>query len=65
MAVVGVLATQAAVQLSLGLLAEAGLAFLGLGPQPPTPSWGRMVADAQTLVQFLKTGEVPKGAKLN
>lgn len=44
------LIVQAAVQLSLGLLAEAGLAFLGLGPQPPAPSWGRMVADGQTLV---------------
>ena len=43
------LLVQGAVQLSLGLLAEAGLAFLGLGPQPPQASWGRMVADAQTL----------------
>jgi peptide/nickel transport system permease protein len=41
---------QASVQLSLGLIAEAGLSFLGLGAQPPVPSWGRMVADAQTLI---------------
>ena len=26
------------------VLAEAGLSFLGLGVQPPTPSWGRMVS---------------------
>ena len=34
----------------LGILAEAGLSYVGLGAQPPTPSWGRMLADAQTLV---------------
>jgi len=34
------------------ILAAAGLGFLGLGAQPPTPSWGRMMADAQTMVSF-------------
>ncbi|WP_420140859.1 ABC transporter permease [Sphingomonas sp.] len=48
--IAGVLTVQAAVQLSLGLLAEAGLSFLGLGAQPPAVSWGRMVADGQTLI---------------
>lgn len=48
--IAGALIAQGAVQLSLALLAEAGLAFLGLGAQPPQPSWGRMVADAQTLI---------------
>jgi peptide/nickel transport system permease protein len=48
--IVGPLITQAAIQLSLGVLAEAALSFLGLGAQPPAPSWGRMVADAQTLI---------------
>lgn len=47
--IAGPILVQAAVQLSLGLLAEAGLSFLGLGAQPPQPSWGRMLADAQTL----------------
>ena len=32
------------------ILSAAGLGFLGLGAQPPTPSWGRMLAEAQTLV---------------
>ena len=41
---------QATIQFSLGILAEAGLAYVGLGAQPPTPSWGRMLADAQTMV---------------
>lgn len=48
--IAGPLVTQATVQLSLGVLAEAGLSFLGLGAQPPSPSWGRMVADGQTLI---------------
>ncbi len=30
------------------ILAEAGLSFLGLGIQPPTPSWGNMLADARS-----------------
>ena len=48
--IAGPLITQASLQLSLGVLAEAGLSFLGLGAQPPVASWGRMVADAQTLI---------------
>jgi peptide/nickel transport system permease protein len=31
------------------ILLEAGLSFLGLGVQPPTPSWGNMLKDAQSL----------------
>jgi len=40
---------QASIQLSLGVIAEAGLSYLGLGAQPPTPSWGRMLSEAQSL----------------
>ena len=35
-------------QFALALLAEASLAYLGLGTQAPAPSWGRMLAEAQT-----------------
>jgi peptide/nickel transport system permease protein len=45
----GLLAIQAAIQFSLGVIAEAGLSYVGLGAQPPTPSWGRMLNEAQTL----------------
>jgi ABC-type dipeptide/oligopeptide/nickel transport system permease subunit len=34
------------------IMAEAALSFLGLGVQPPTPSWGAMIADARDLVQL-------------
>jgi peptide/nickel transport system permease protein len=44
----GILIVQATVQLATGLLAEAALAYVGLGVQPPQPSWGRMLADSQT-----------------
>lgn len=48
--VTGAIAVQATVQASLGLIAEAGLSYVGLGAQPPAPSWGRMLAEAQTLI---------------
>ncbi|WP_196258402.1 ABC transporter permease [Pelagibacterium limicola] len=44
------LIVQATIQFSLGILAEAGLAYVGLGAQPPQPSWGRMLAEAQTMI---------------
>ena len=45
----GLLAVQSTIQFSLGIIAEAGLSYVGLGAQPPSPSWGRMLNDAQTL----------------
>lgn len=48
--IANLLIVQGTIQFSLGILAEAGLSYVGLGAQPPTPSWGRMLADAQTLV---------------
>ncbi|WP_209505153.1 MULTISPECIES: ABC transporter permease [unclassified Ruegeria] len=50
--VANLLIVQGTIQFSLGILAEAGLSYVGLGAQPPTPSWGRMLADAQTMVSF-------------
>ncbi len=34
----------------IAILAEAALSYLGLGTQPPQPSWGRMLSEAQTLM---------------
>ncbi len=50
--VMNLLIVQGTIQFSLGILAEAGLSYVGLGAQPPTPSWGRMLADAQTMVSI-------------
>jgi peptide/nickel transport system permease protein len=46
------LIVQGTIQFSLGILAEAGLSYVGLGAQPPTPSWGRMLAESQTMTAF-------------
>jgi len=46
---VTLLVVQSTIQFSLGVIAEAGLSYVGLGAQPPTPSWGRMLNEAQTL----------------
>lgn len=42
------LVVQATVAFATAILAEAALSYLGLGTQPPQPSWGRMLADAQS-----------------
>ncbi len=48
--IANLLIVQGTIQFSLGILAEAGLSYVGLGAQPPTPSWGRMLAESQTLI---------------
>ena len=48
--ILSVLVVQATIQFALAILAEAALSYLGLGTQPPQPSWGRMLSDAQTLM---------------
>ena len=44
------LIVQATIRFAIAILAEAALSYLGLGPQPPQPSGGRMLAEAQTLL---------------
>lgn len=46
--IINLLLVQGTIQFALGILAEAGLSYVGLGTQPPMPSWGRMLFDAQT-----------------
>lgn len=43
-----IIIVQITIQLGLAILTEAGLSFLGLGMPPPTPTWGRMLSEAQT-----------------
>jgi peptide/nickel transport system permease protein len=59
---VALLAVQGTIQFSLGVIAEAGLSYVGLGAQPPTPSWGRMLNDAQTLTALAPTLALFPGA---
>ncbi|WP_068402564.1 ABC transporter permease [Kribbia dieselivorans] len=44
--IAGLLIVQASVAFALAILAEAALAYLGLGTPPDTPSWGRMLLEA-------------------
>ncbi|SFV36480.1 peptide/nickel transport system permease protein [Devosia crocina] len=47
--IMSLIIVQGTIQLSLGILAEAGLSYIGLGTQPPETSLGLMLRDAQSL----------------
>jgi peptide/nickel transport system permease protein len=46
------LIVQATTSFPIAILAEAGLAYLGLGTQPPNPSWGLMLREAQNFLSL-------------
>lgn len=46
------LIVQVSLALSWSLLTEAGLSFLGLGTQPPTPSWGVMLSESRGIAEM-------------
>jgi len=48
---VSVIVVQASLSMAMAIVAEAGLSFLGLGVQPPTPTWGGMVTTARGFLQ--------------
>lgn len=50
--VLNVLIVVATVEMANAILLEAALSFLGLGVQPPLPSWGLMVAEGKTYMFF-------------
>jgi peptide/nickel transport system permease protein len=52
--VTNALIVQATLGTAFAILAEAALSFLGLGPQPPYPSWGQDVAYSQRYLPNLK-----------
>jgi peptide/nickel transport system permease protein len=41
---------QGALRVSAAIITEAGLSFLGLGPPPPTPVWGSMIAEGRNFI---------------
>ena len=47
-----VIIVQGTIAFALAIIQEAGLAYVGLGTQPPLPSWGRMLYEAQTMIAF-------------
>lgn len=46
--IANVLVVQATISFATAILAEAALSYIGLGTQPPQPSWGRMLSEAQS-----------------
>jgi peptide/nickel transport system permease protein len=48
--IAAVLLVQTTIQFALAIVADAGLSYVGLGTQPPQPSWGRMLNDAQSFI---------------
>lgn len=50
--ITGALTVVATLEMAQAILLEATLSFLGLGVQPPTPSWGLMVAEGKAFMFF-------------
>ncbi|SLN12093.1 ABC transporter permease [Oceanibacterium hippocampi] len=48
--ILSIIIVQATISFAIAILAEAALSYLGLGTQPPQPSWGRMLSEAQALI---------------
>lgn len=48
---VPILITQATLDIGYVVLSTAGLSFLGLGAQPPTPEWGAMITAARNFMR--------------
>jgi peptide/nickel transport system permease protein len=46
------LIVQATISFPVAILAEAALSYLGLGTQPPHPSWGLMLREAQAFLSM-------------
>ena len=55
---------QVTLLLAVALLAEASLSFLGLGVQPPQPSWGAMLARAYNYMEIAPEQMYPPGVAI-
>jgi peptide/nickel transport system permease protein len=62
--VAGPIIVQASLFAGTAVLTETGLGYLGLGVQPPTPSWGAMVAEASTVIDQQPWLLVPTGVTI-
>jgi peptide/nickel transport system permease protein len=50
--ILGPIIVQATLAMAAAVLIEAALSYLGLGTQPPTASWGRMLREAQSFMSL-------------
>jgi ABC-type dipeptide/oligopeptide/nickel transport system permease subunit len=58
------LVSQAAVAMAFAIVTEAALSFLGLGAQPPDPSWGNMINDGRGFMQLSPWLAIAPGAAI-
>ncbi len=61
---VSLLLVQATISFPNAILAEAGLSYLGLGMQPPHPSWGYMLKEAQPFLRLAPSYAIFPGAAI-
>lgn len=61
---IGPIIVQGTLQVAYSILVESGLSYLGFGIQPPTPSWGNMLNDAQRFMTRLPWLAVTPGAMI-
>ncbi|HSR12065.1 MAG TPA: ABC transporter permease [Thermodesulfobacteriota bacterium] len=50
--IVAPIIVQASLTFSTAILVESALSFLGVGTQPPTPSWGAMISESRTMMEL-------------
>jgi len=55
---------QSTISMAFAILAEAALSFLGLGTQPPTPSWGLMIQAARDYLDIAPWTALVPGAAI-
>ena len=53
--ITSVIVVQATISFAIAILAEAALSYLGVGSQPPDPSWGRMLSESQNYLFMAPT----------
>lgn len=58
------LIVQASLNLSLAVLYESALSFLGMGTQPPTPSWGLMLSDGRRFMELAPWTAIAPGVSI-
>ncbi len=58
------LVVECTLRLALAILAEAALSFLGLGTQPPAPTWGQMIAEGRAVMTFTFWPAIGPGAAI-
>ena len=63
--IVAPIIVQTSLSLSTAILSESALSFLGLGTQPPTPSWGSMISQSRVMLELAPWAAIYPGIALS